>query len=347
VHARRHNFRQVGVAAALLIRSGRQSVTEQCFLLWRTFVAEALAMQVIVMRERLQRADAECCVLRGEDERLRAEVERCKAIAGEAEFKSASAEGELRRRSQQEFAQFREVQVELAKLRAKSVASTVPAFHIDPVSAAAYSLGSAAVTAATEPHTIATVAGGMAASFTTAATRTWIRLYLLAWRSETSTQELVLAVASQSASAEACVLASRILALWRLHIRRGRYYFATLRLAELLQTQYLFSLLHAVLRSWHAHIDRISCLVTPLSLRGSTAFGASPLTTTADSVSHVAYHSAVARSAFAEESPQFTFDMASEQRSSACIPKSERVNQVSADVRVVPVQLWPNASPGV
>ena len=60
-------LRQAGAAAALLARRTWVGLAEQCMLRWRTFVAEGLAMQVLVMRERLQRADAECCLLRGEE----------------------------------------------------------------------------------------------------------------------------------------------------------------------------------------------------------------------------------------------------------------------------------------
>lgn len=54
-------------ATALLSRRRRRGLLEQCLLRWRTFVAEGLAMQVLVVRERLQLVDAECCVLRGEE----------------------------------------------------------------------------------------------------------------------------------------------------------------------------------------------------------------------------------------------------------------------------------------
>jgi hypothetical protein len=61
-----------------------------------------------------------------------------------------------------------------------------------------------------------------------------------------------------------------------------------------------------VLRSWHAHIDRISCLVTPLSLRdisgvgGSTSVLGSPI----ESVQSLPlYHSAIARKITMDESP--------------------------------------------
>lgn len=247
-------------------------------------------MQVLVMRERLQLVDAECCVLRGEDERLRVQAERCMAQAKAAESRCSLAEGELLRRSQQEFAQLREVEMELAKLRAAAVASTVPALHIDLVSATAYTLGRAALSTARSPKAIATVAGGMAVCFTNAAARAWVRLYLLAWRALTGTRELVLDLASHCSDSDTALFAFRALALWRLAVQRLRSRVSAVRLADVIHSQRITVVAHMVLRSWHAHIDRISHLVTPLSLRGSIA-------------STPQYHSAIARSISVADEP--------------------------------------------
>jgi hypothetical protein len=307
------------IAVSLLERAGWKSLAQQCILSWRNFVAEGLAMQVILMRERLQRADSECCVLRGEDERLRAEAERCKALLGEAELRSATAEQELYKRSREEFSQLREMQIELAKLRSKSVASTAPTFNLDPICATTYLIGSAVVASAKTPQAIATVTGGMVASFTMSSVRAWMKLYLLSWRSLAANQELVLALAAQASAVDACLCASRIFSMWRWNVPRARAHQAKLRIGEIMQKQYVFSLAHAILRAWHSNIDRISCLVTPLSLRDSIAVSPSP--TMLDSTAQ--YYSAVAKG--------------------TSTPFGERNR--AQDAKVVPVQLWPSASP--
>merc|ERR1739848_382251 len=96
-------------------------------------------------------------------------------------------------------------------------------------------------------------------------------------------------------------MGSRALAVWLLAAQRNRSRAAGVNLAQVFYSQHVSTLAHIVLRSWHAHIDRVSCLVTPLSLRGS-ALGGSPLGSPIDSVPH--YHSAITRSASApNESP--------------------------------------------
>lgn len=105
--------------AGMLERRDCVALLHQCLLKWQSAKAESRAIQVFVMRERLEKADAECCVLRRSQEEAHKELQHCQAQVDDGKSRLQWAEGELVRRSEQEFARLRELEAELAQLQAE------------------------------------------------------------------------------------------------------------------------------------------------------------------------------------------------------------------------------------
>jgi len=330
-----HGHRRSSAACSLLARRDMFALLHESLMRWRTFIADALAVQVLVMRERLGRADAECCALRGEDKRLRSEAEQLRSqdeqlrgeveqlryqdkllraeaelLRSEAEKLRLEAEGarancvhaedELLRRSRHEFAQLREVEAELAQLRLEAASSLVPKAKADAMltvanadsrtaAATTASVAGMAATSVIEANSIAVAPlSGLAAAFARALVRDWARVCLAAWHALAGAQELTLELVEQWACTDARLRTLRALAAWRIAVERVRLRAWSLRLADATHAQHADFVTRAVLRSWPTSTDRISQLVTPLSLKGSCTY--SPISEAAN------YHSVVARS---------------------------------------------------
>lgn len=127
IRARRRSGAAVARLSAMLGRLERAALLGECFLRWRSAKAESKAVQVFIMRERLERADAECCALRGQEASLLEEVRhwRAQSEAALAERDARmSAEAELLRRSGDEFSRLRALEAELADLQAQAMPAT-------------------------------------------------------------------------------------------------------------------------------------------------------------------------------------------------------------------------------
>jgi len=244
-------------AAALLERRDRASLLHDCFMRWHSSSAEGHAMQVKVMRERLERADAECCALRGQEEELRTEAQRWRSEAQNARARTDWAEAELLRRSGHEFARLRELQGELAKLQAE--ASPMLAAHLQ-AGRCSCSNGPAEASPCTKPTELSrsptggariSAARGMANTHAAALTRAWLKLCLSAWCAQASARGLAFALVVQCAAAEDTARCGRALVAWRLAVDRSRLLGAAYQLAEAACTRQATPLVRLVLRRWH------------------------------------------------------------------------------------------------
>lgn len=267
-------------AASLLARRDRATLVHECFMRWHCSTAEAHAMQVRMMRERLERADAECCALRGQEEGLRAEAQRWRAEAEEAQARTDWAEAELLRRTGHEFSRLRELQTELAHLQSEvalpkaGACNCIQDHHAIVGPACGLALQKPVEHVPTRPSEVVAVAKGgataaaargVAASLAAAAARVWLKLCLSAWSSQANAQSLALALVAQCAASEDATCRGQVLAAWRLAVRHGRLRCAAVHLFDTASVRQAAPLVRAVLRRWHAVVaDSVGAVTSSL-----------------------------------------------------------------------------------
>lgn len=260
-------------AVGILSRRDRAAFLHECFTRWHASAAERHALQVRMMRERLERADAECCSLRSQEETLHSEAQRWRAEAETAQAKTDWAEAELLRRSGHEFARLRDLQVELAKLQAEVALPKASTCTCNPCHTSQVALnGERAMLHVpqnrAEPlppsHTAANLlatrllpasvvaARGVAMSFAARTTRLWLKLYLSAWCAQASTRGLVLALVVQCAAAEDAAQCLRALATWRFVADRKQILRAAMRLLDTTSIRQAVPLARVAFRRWHS-----------------------------------------------------------------------------------------------
>lgn len=286
------------LAVGMLKREHDIGLLQHCLLNWRSLASGGIAAQVRASRGQLDHLDQ--AGRHAESER--SEVLRWQAEAARLRSRAEDAEAELARRSRDEFARLREVQLELSRLRAEAVAMAAPQTRPEPRASTAYVVGIAAARHASRPGIADAAARGMALSFATSTQSAWQRVYLSAWRDQAAQRLLVRELVEECAAGVYCSETGRVLVAWWAVTRRRKICsFCETVINAATAPWSLGTLVRAVLWAWSASTlrDRTGHGVrTPASRR--EAVEGTPASR-ADS-SHVAspqstpiYRSAVAR----------------------------------------------------
>lgn len=209
---------------SLLGRRERTTLLLECFLRWQASRADDREVKVRVMRERLERADAECCLLRSQEERSRAEVRHWQAQAESGHARSQRVEAELLRRSDEEFARLRVLEKELSQLQAEASSRAATAMPRGGSSRglADHGLKAADLPLAVRQGASAAVARAAAWCTETLTLEALLRLYLLAWSACAAMGRLSLAALEQCTACELATASCQVLSAWRLIVDRGR-----------------------------------------------------------------------------------------------------------------------------
>lgn len=192
--------------ADMLERRDRAALLHQCLLKWQNAKSESRAYQIYVMRERLEKADAECCVLRRNQEESAVELQRCREQAQDGKGKAHWAEGELLRRSEQEFSRLRELEAELAQMQAEERATSATVSHPGPSS------GSEAPRARQRTGAAVAVATLCQAAF---AGQSLLKLCWSFWVADVSARSVMGELLDQCAAAEVACFCKRVFMVWR------------------------------------------------------------------------------------------------------------------------------------
>eukprot|EP00928_Gymnodinium_smaydae_P035688 TRINITY_DN25071_c0_g1_i1.p1 TRINITY_DN25071_c0_g1~~TRINITY_DN25071_c0_g1_i1.p1 ORF type:complete len:583 (-),score=74.76 TRINITY_DN25071_c0_g1_i1:209-1957(-) len=232
--------------AAMLAGHGSMDTLRSCFARWYQASCEGFAVRVQVMRDRLERVDAECCNLRSQEERLRGEVERWRREADDMRAKASTAEKELLRRSGDEFKRLHDVRLQLAQLQ-KEVATPVASDYgyVDVGAIAAF-----------------------VSRRTAAAANMQLKLCIVTWRARARERGIPKCLVAESCLSTASAHRGRAFLAWLLAVGRGRSRASLARFLCGRRPSQWRSLLRAALRAWWrvpaCDPDRSWRMVTPL-----------------------------------------------------------------------------------
>lgn len=246
------NVRSKAIVAVRWSERQRQfALLRECLVVWCTSTAESHSLELLLAQERFERANAECRRLRVHDEQLSAEVDRLRAVTEESQAKAKLAELELKRRSQCEFADLRELQQELVHLRAEVAAAAIPGVHPCNVSPRVSQVGTRSQKAMMS-QALRGAAQCMLSTFWEKMPRAWLRLYLLVWRSQVGAHDLELTVVDHCSMADSQLLCGRVVAAWHALIEYGRCHRAIEHFASSVTARHWKFLVRVVLLGWRA-----------------------------------------------------------------------------------------------
>lgn len=238
---------------------------------------EALSAETSEVRsdasERSELMSAEYHALHHQHEALSAGVSQVRTEVHEARVRCSAAERELLRRTGEEFASLRAVQVELERMKAEMLAFNAPLLHSDPASAAVLLLGWSTAAAAEKPRQTQMACRAMALSFVAATTRAWLRLYLHTWRALVRSRVLAMSFAGDRAALRRACVCDRAVFAWFLAAERGRHLSVMTRFVDRQRTSMWGCLLRALLRAWWrvpaGDAETAWCLVPPAAAAAS------------------------------------------------------------------------------